>query len=494
MGASPLVWSLGLHVISRVFLVRAGVRFDASSLPWYWQFIDPALLRTDFWRSVFYLHSQPPLFNAFLGLGLHVSADHTTAFFRYAYIGLGLVFHVALYALLRCCGAPRLGAAAAALLFLVSPAALLYENWLFYSYPLAVGLCVLPVLVYRYVAGLRTVDAVALFTVIAALALTRSVLHLAWCVALLAIVVAAIPQGARRRTLAAASVPLACVLALYVKNAVVFGEFGPSSWLGMNLAKLTVDERAIDRAEREALIRDGTLSPIARIDTFSPLDRYPVSSPRSCCDVPVLTQTTKAANVPNFNHAAYVKISRQYLRDSIALIRARPSIYLRSVGRSFAIFALPASDFWTLTQNREAIRRWDALWSFCLNGAIGPLLVANPTPITSDPFTPRTVAYAAEHAAYGWMALLAITVAISLKRGIRWVRGGGVLPSARGAMLLVIAFTIVFAVTVGNLFEMAENNRFRFMLDALVWAVPIGALASFLETRRSQRTERTERI
>jgi peptidoglycan/LPS O-acetylase OafA/YrhL len=63
-------------------------------------------------------------------------------------------------------------------------------------------------------------------------------------------------------------------------------------------------------------------------------------------------------------------------------------------------------------------------------------------------------------------------------------------------MLLVIAFTIVFAVTVGNLFEMAENNRYRFMLDALVWAVPIGALASFLETRRStwtQRTERTER-
>ena len=489
MAASPLAWSLGLHVVSRMLLARTGVRFDASSLPWYWQYIDPELLRTDLWRSLFYLHSQPPLFNAFLGLGIHVSPDHTTAFFRYAYVGLGLVFHIALYALLRCCGAPRLVAAAAALLFLVSPAALLYENWLFYSYPLAVGLCVLPVLVYRYVVGLRAVDGIALFTVIAALALTRSVLHLAWCVAVLAIVLAAIPGRARRRTLAVASVPLACVLALYVKNAAVFGEFGPSSWLGMNLAKLTVDERSIDRAEREALIRAGTLSPVARIDTFSAIDRYPRELTDVIVrDVPVLTQTTKPADVPNFNHAAYVKISRQYLRDSTALIRARPGIYLRSVGRSVAIYALPASDFWTLTRNREAIARWDALWSFYLNGALGPLLVANPTPITSDPYRPRTVSYAAEHAAYGWMVLLVIAVTISLNRGIRWVRVGGAEPSARGAMLLVIAFTIVFAMTVGNLFEIGENNRFRFMLDSLVWAVPIGACAGFLVRRRSTRT------
>jgi hypothetical protein len=38
-------------------------------------------------------------------------------------------------------------------------------------------------------------------------------------------------------------------------------------------------------------------------------------------------------------------------------------------------------------------------------------------------------------------------------------------------MFLVIAFTIVFVTTVGNLLELGENNRYRFMFDPFVWAV-----------------------
>jgi len=45
------------------------VRFDASTLPWLWQFLDPEWLRTDLPRSL-WLHAQLPLFNAFLGIVL----------------------------------------------------------------------------------------------------------------------------------------------------------------------------------------------------------------------------------------------------------------------------------------------------------------------------------------------------------------------------------------------------------------------------------------
>jgi hypothetical protein len=41
----PLFAVVGLFVVSRVGYYVAGVRFDATSLPWFWQFIDPALLK-----------------------------------------------------------------------------------------------------------------------------------------------------------------------------------------------------------------------------------------------------------------------------------------------------------------------------------------------------------------------------------------------------------------------------------------------------------------
>ncbi len=47
-----------------------GIRFNASTLGSYMQFVDPELLRTDLWRSIHYLRDQPPLFNLVVGLVL----------------------------------------------------------------------------------------------------------------------------------------------------------------------------------------------------------------------------------------------------------------------------------------------------------------------------------------------------------------------------------------------------------------------------------------
>jgi hypothetical protein len=161
----------------------------------------------------------------------------------------------------------------------------------------------------------------------------------------------------------------------------------------------------------------------------------------------------------------------------VALIRARPDVYVRSVGRAFAIYALPVTDFWTLNQNRSAIGGWYTFWSRSVNGAWGPWLVRNPLPAdSSDPYNPRTVHYALQHAAYGWMTILMFSLVASLTRGVRGLRHGAA-DRADAGMFLVIAFTIVFVTTVGNLLELGENNRYRFMFDPFVWAVVVGAFA-----------------
>ena len=69
-GLSPGRMSLALaasFAAAHLIYYALGVRFDNTSLAWYWQYLDPELLKSRLLESVFYMHSQPPLFNLFLG-------------------------------------------------------------------------------------------------------------------------------------------------------------------------------------------------------------------------------------------------------------------------------------------------------------------------------------------------------------------------------------------------------------------------------------------
>jgi hypothetical protein len=51
---------------------NAGVRFDAGTITRTWHFIDLYLLKNDLWRSIYYIHTQPPLMNLLTGVGLQL--------------------------------------------------------------------------------------------------------------------------------------------------------------------------------------------------------------------------------------------------------------------------------------------------------------------------------------------------------------------------------------------------------------------------------------
>jgi hypothetical protein len=58
-----LLFLAAAFVLSRLLYNVVGILFDAEPLKFYLQYIDPHLLRTEFWRSIYYLEQQPPLFN-----------------------------------------------------------------------------------------------------------------------------------------------------------------------------------------------------------------------------------------------------------------------------------------------------------------------------------------------------------------------------------------------------------------------------------------------
>ncbi|HEX9103253.1 MAG TPA: hypothetical protein VF997_13670, partial [Polyangia bacterium] len=61
---------------SRLLYRARGVRFSADPVDYYIQFLDPALLRHDLLRSLFYMRDQPPGFNGFVGVVLKLFPVH----------------------------------------------------------------------------------------------------------------------------------------------------------------------------------------------------------------------------------------------------------------------------------------------------------------------------------------------------------------------------------------------------------------------------------
>src|SRR5207245_7531778 len=95
----------GGFVVSRLLYWSIGVRFDSSSLGWYWQYVDPVLLKYDLVRSLVYLHSQPPLFNLFLGLVLKLFPGHEATVFQLTFLALGLTLTLSMFFLMARLGA-----------------------------------------------------------------------------------------------------------------------------------------------------------------------------------------------------------------------------------------------------------------------------------------------------------------------------------------------------------------------------------------------------
>ena len=94
---------LFLFFITRLISVSfIGLSFDASSLGYFWQILDPKLLRNNLVESVLNSHFQPPAFNFFLGAVLQLFPDHSTLVFQYFFMLFGFLTSAFLYLITDC--------------------------------------------------------------------------------------------------------------------------------------------------------------------------------------------------------------------------------------------------------------------------------------------------------------------------------------------------------------------------------------------------------
>src|SRR5262249_2849419 len=141
---------------------------------------------------------------------------------RLAFIALGLVEMLALYALLRLVGTPRRAATVVTAVFVLVPEVLVYENILTYDYPTLVLVTLSALAVARYARRPTVASGLLVFGAAGSLVLLRTIFEWPWMLLVLALLLAARP-GRARPLLVSSSVAVVLVGAVIAKNWIMYG-------------------------------------------------------------------------------------------------------------------------------------------------------------------------------------------------------------------------------------------------------------------------------
>jgi hypothetical protein len=443
----PLGFVVLAFAVSRVVLYGLGMRFNPNSLVGHEcaafpQIVDPELLRSRLLESVFYLHSQPPLFNLILGIVLKIT-ESPTQFGRamhIIYLTLGISLSVGLYLLLKRLGIRPWRCAVIAAALSATPAFLLYENWLFYEYPVAALLILSALALHEFLRRRTLWPGIAFFVSLAALIYMRTIFQIVWLLLPVGLLLVARPDM-RRLVLAASAGPVLLVILLLAKNFILFGVPGTSSWFGQNLARVVEPEVPI--TELKKLVDRGELSRISLIGPWAAPAEYLslVRTPRPK-GIPVLDRLRKSSGCWNRNNSVLISTSRVFLSDAIRLIRLHPDAYARGILKGIGLYVRPFSGEGYVDQSR-------------ISGyTIGFNRVVLLQMGTGQPGLTIVLAHVS-----GLLYGLLLTSRL-LRRRLK--------PTASAVTLAYVWLTLGYVVIVVTLFENTENGRIRFFLDPLV--------------------------
>jgi hypothetical protein len=251
---------------------------------------------------------------------------------------------------------------------------------------------------------------------------------------------------------------------LVVKNAVLFGTFTTSSWLGMNLARMTTFQLADD--VRHSEIRSGELSAYASIGAFSKLDAYPEVSAKPT-GIAVLDLRNKSDGTTNYNNIRYVAIAGAYLSDAVRTAIFHPTAYACGMMRALGCFLGPLKDLDHVNKSARL-----GIWNGIYNLLLAP---------TALPWWPRDrdCVNISLTILAGLPIILAL-VSIRLMRATEW----GPAETTVAFMLMAIAYTTL----TGTIFDFGENARFRSVIDPLVIILLGSLIADLVHAVRRDRS------
>jgi hypothetical protein len=482
---TPMLVIVVVFVVSRAVAFAAGVRYDDGLLHNAYQLLDVRLLHDHPFSSIFYLQSQPPLFNLFTAAVVQLPDSFTQSVLAVIWAIAGLATALLLFATMaRLRVRPWLGVVLVSL-FVLAPETILTENWFFYT-ELEVFVTALALFALVRFAGERRTWAGVLFaSCLAVLVLTRSSFHLVLMVLVLVLVWRQLELSTRELA-AIAAIPLLVAGAWSVKNVVVFDSWTNSSWLGMNLSY--VAHAGVSHTECRRLVSEGIVDGSACHVAFRRPSAYTGQFPRPQQYGNAATdELSKSTGQPNFNASLYTDVASQYQHDSIELLRhGGAAAVARAELAAYALWAEPGDDSLQLRADRRPIAAY-ADW-FDRLVLLRPVASGWNDPARFEASAgPFPWGDALGSVSYTVLALFAFAL-VGVVLGWRRSRNDPALRTVTTVAAVLLAWSIV----VGNALDYRENNRFRVEAGPLLLVLGAVGLELTIRCVRDRRRDATE--
>jgi len=461
------------YIASRLLYFWAGVRFDADTIRRGWQFIDPLLLKTDLWRSIYYLHGQPPLLNAFTGIVLQVFPINYTVVFHIFFLLSGVVLLFSLYGLGLELGFHPWFAALISIWFVISPATVVYENWYAYAYPLTAALCFAAYFLLRFVDTGRPLDGILFSLPLAMMSLTWGLFHIFWLFVCLGIGTFAILKKRYIKSAIWLLLPFILVVSWYGKNAIVLDSFTASSWGGMNLSKIVT--LYIPGDVRRTWIKEGIISELGRFPPFRSPDTYLEYYPDTpITGIPLLDEIEYSTRFPNYHHLVYIEASKQYMKDALHMILQAPGRYVRALIQSTYIYFHSASDYEHVLGVRQPVDGLDTVWNRLFYGQWHK----------GESFGELGSSILPDHVAW-WLVVGFLIVVLNAPIYL-WKNRASLFSTPRHLLILFMVWNIFFVSVAGIMLDIGENNRFRFAVDPFLLLLSVVFIARLIPSLNSK--------
>jgi hypothetical protein len=470
----------GTVLAALVTLLALGTGVSSEELGTSWQVLDLRALADDPVGSVWYLHIQPPVHNLVVGLVMASPLPAMgTLFVLYGLCLLvtGLLLHDLL---VRRGLHPIVGGVVVAFA-LVNPSLLSTIHIGSYEVPVACMLVTLLWLVQRHLEAPATRWLVAIAVTLTVAALTRSLLHPVWVLAVLVGLWLVRPTD-RRQVAASLLLPVVFIGGWMLKNEVVFGTPTLTSWLGFNLQRGVT--ALMDRDDVQAAVDDGAVSPIVLEDPWLPLDAY-ARWTEPCGDIHAHPVTSVAMRPPldggrpsvNYNDECFLPAYQQAQRDAFTLVRRDPGRYLATRAPSLL-----------MSYRTSAVR--PGRGSTWMDGIYDPLLAVHTVDVDMSDWNLPLLVTDSEtmsiEVSFTLLVLSLLVVARAVVALVRLVRRGWRARRdwpAEELVWLLAASTVLLVIVGGDLVEFGENGRFRAMLDPLLVALPLAWIARAVQWR-----------
>jgi hypothetical protein len=342
---------------------------------------------------------------------------------------------------------------AISLIYVLSPATMLFENELFYTTFVSMLLLTAVYFIVRFNQRGTWSNSLGVFGALMLVCLTRSMYHLLWMLVIVMLLLFIWrKQQEFKKILIVALLSVSAVGGWYLKNMVIFDTFAASSWMGINFSRIVFHNATKEDAGNIASV--APFMPISYYKNFISGDykkKYAGINDR------ILLMETKNGRFLNMNNAGYLEVSKKYLDACKIEIAQHPATYIKNAITSFIIFFTPASSYFKVAENADRIKYYDAAYSL------------NPSYFFKDDYHKKQSLVIAALPKFLWYLL---TFFLLVKTGVRnWANPG---------VNIFICLTILFSLTAGSLFDYGENMRFRYEVEPLFLIIAAQAVKSLV--------------